>query len=109
MDWILDLYDTLKFLKSRLNINEDDIDKEELIKFQFRKAWKVIKKYTRSNDEELTNYLDEVIDLTIYYYQHQKNVGIKSKTEGIISLNFEMEDIPIAIKSRLPLQSIRMW
>lgn len=100
---------TLGVLKELLNIEETDATRDNILSFNIRKAEKAIKRYSKITDEELENYSEEIVDLSFYYYNNQKAIGVKNESQGSRSKSYEIKNIPTSIKSRLPLPSIRMW
>lgn len=96
-------------LKTLLNMQLFDDEQDNILNYNIRKSQKAIKKYSRITDEELLNYNDEVVDLAYYYYQNQKSMGVKNESQSNRSKSYEIVDIPMTIKSRLPLPSIRMF
>lgn len=100
---------TLELLKELLNIEKTDSTKDNILNSNIKKAEKAIKKYSSLTNEDMKNYIDEIVDLAFYYYNNQKNIGIRHESQGNRSKSYEIDEIPTSIKARLPLPSLRMW
>jgi len=102
--------DILTLLKVILEMNAQDNSVDGILNFYIIKAKNSIMSYCVMTEEDywaidLTN---QTAELALFYYKSKKNIGIKSKVEGIKSYTYTNDAIPISILATIPLPRITL-
>lgn len=77
---------------------------EEIVNQYLDKAFLVIKRYINNPRVDIEGtYQSCLIDLAVYYIKNRNHTGLKSISQGSISLSFDKDsEIPSDIKASLP-------
>lgn len=81
-----------------------DSTKVDILNFYLIKSKNLIKKYCVMTEEEYLakDLTQQTVELTLFYYQNSKSLGLKSSSEGSKSKSFQDGAIPDSIKATLP-------
>lgn len=102
--------DILTLLKVILEMDSSDNSIDALLNFYIIKAKNSImsKSVLTEDDYWAIDLTSQTAELAMYYYKSKKNIGLKSKTEGIKSFTYTNDDIPVSILATIPLPRITL-